>query len=117
MQECLVFPQDVEQYLKEEIEFGAIAGPFTDPPFTKFYTSLFMTREKPGGEYRRVIIYLSFPYGLAVNSNTSKDSYLGTEFILTLPSIDHITNKVKKFDKGSLLYKIDIKLCLQTCKN
>ena len=45
---------------------------------------------------------------LGVNSEISKDSYLGTDFILTLPSIDHITSKVKKFGKGSLLYKIDI---------
>ena len=45
---------------------------------------------------------------MAVNTNISKDSYLGTEFILTLPLIDHITNKVKQLGKGSLLYKLDI---------
>ena len=37
-----------------------------------------------------------------------KNQYLGTEFVLTLPSIDTITNKVKRFGKGSLLYKSDI---------
>ena len=67
-----------------------------------------MTKEKPGAPHRRVIIDLSFPQGEAVNSNISKESYLGTDFILTLPSIDTITNKVRKFGKGSLLYKIDI---------
>ena len=67
-----------------------------------------MTREKPGGDHRRVIMDLSFPHGLVVNSKISKDTYLGTDFILTLSSIDHITNKVKKFGRGSLLYKIDI---------
>ena len=51
---------------------------------------------------------LSFPHGLAVNSKINKDSYLGMNFILTLPSIDHITSKVKKLGRGSLLYKIDI---------
>ena len=103
-----MFPRDIDQYLKEEMEFGAIVGPFSEPRLTIFHTSLFMTREKPGGDHRRVIMDLSFPHGLAVNSEISKDSYLGTDFILTLPSIDHITNKVKKFGRGSLLYKIDI---------
>ena len=42
---------------------------------------------------------LSFPHGLAVNSKISKYSYLGTDFILTLPSINHIRNKVKKFGR------------------
>ena len=67
-----------------------------------------MTREKPGAPHRCVIIDLSFSHGEAVNSDISKDQYLGTYFILTLPSIDTITNKVRKFGKGSLLYKIDI---------
>ena len=51
---------------------------------------------------------ISFPQGQAVNTNISKDSYLGTDFILTLPSIDHITNKIKQLGKGSLIYKVDI---------
>ena len=33
---------------------------------------------------------------------------MGTDFVLTLPSIDLITSKVRKLGKGSLLYKIDI---------
>ena len=96
-------PHDVRAYLQEEIELGAIQGPFKDPPLDKFHISPFMTREKPGAPHRRVIIDLSFPKGGAVNSNISKDSYLGTEFVLTLPSIDLITDKVKKFGKGSKL--------------
>ena len=51
-----------------------------------------MTRDKPGTPHRRVIIDLSFPHGKAVNSEISKDQYLGTDFILTLPSIDLITD-------------------------
>ena len=104
---ALMFPRDVDQYLKKEIKFGAIAGPFSEPPLTNFHTSPFMAREKPGADHRRVIMDLSFPHGFAVNSKISKDSYLGTDFILTLPLIDHITSKVKKFGRGSLLYKTD----------
>ena len=103
-----MFPEDVEAHIQEEIGFGAIVGPFSDPPFQEFHVSPFMTREKPGGAHRRVIMDLSFPQGGAVNTNISKDSYLGTDFILTLPSIDHITNKIKQLGKGSLIYKVDI---------
>ena len=105
---ALAFPQDIDAYLKEEISHGAIFGPFKNPPFDDFHTSPFMTRPKPGAPHRRVIIDLSFPQGQAVNSNISNTKYLGTEFVLTLPSIDTITNKVKQFGRGSLLYKIDI---------
>ena len=50
---------------------------------------------KAWGAHGRIIMDLSFPHGMAVNTNISKDSYLGTDFILTLPSIGHITNKIK----------------------
>ena len=36
------------------------------------------------------------------------DYYLGSEFLLTLPSIDYITSKVVQLVKGSLIYKINI---------
>ena len=67
-----------------------------------------MMLEKPDSDARRVIVDLSFPAGHSVNAGVSKDQYLGTPFLLTLPSIDIITQKVKILGKGSLLYKIDI---------
>ena len=105
---AIMFPEDVEAYIQEEITFGAIVGPFSDPPFQELHIFPFLTREKPGRVHRRVIMDPSFPHGRAVNTNISKDSYLGTDFILTLPSIDHITNKMKQLGKGSLIYKVDI---------
>ena len=105
---AVAFPEDIEKYINEEIEFQAIFGPYDIPPIQNLHVSPLMTREKPGATHRRVIMDLSYPQGRAVNSNISKDKYLGTDFVLTLPSIDNITEKVKKFGKGSLLYKIDI---------
>ena len=78
---AVAFPQDVEAYLQEEIQYGAIHGPFKEPPLDNLHTSPFMTRDKPGALHRRVIIDLSFPHGEAVNSNISKEQYLGTDFI------------------------------------
>ena len=105
---AIAFPKDIEEYINEEVKFQAIYGPYETPPIPNLHVSPLMTREKPGAAHRRVIMDLSFPQGRAVNSHISKDKYLGTEFVLTLPSIDNITEKVKKFGRGSLLYKIDI---------
>ena len=53
-----MFPEDAEAYIQEEIGFGAIVGPFLDPPFQEIHISPFMTREKPGWAHRRVIMDL-----------------------------------------------------------
>ena len=102
------YPQDVEAYLLEEIGYGAILGPFKEPPLKNLHVSPFMTREKPNAPHRRVIIDLSFPKGLSVNAGIGKDRYLGTPFLLKLPTIDTITNQIKVLGRGCMLYKIDI---------
>ena len=102
------FPLDVEAYLKEEIEYGAILGPFVDCPISQCHKSQFMTREKPNSTHRHVIVDLSWPKGASVNTGVCKDSYLGTDFVLSLPTIDHITSRVRALGPGTHLYNIDI---------
>ena len=103
-----IYPQDVEAYLSEEIGYGAILGPFKEPPLQNLHVSPFMTREKPNAPHRRDIIDLSFPKGQSVNAGIGRDRYLGTPFLLKLPTIDTITNQIKALGKGCMLYKIDI---------
>ena len=67
-----------------------------------------MTREKPSALHRRVIIDLSWPKGSSVNSGIDKNSYLGTDFILTFPTVDHVMSEIKKIGPGAHLYKIDV---------
>ena len=105
---ALAFPKDVEAYLQEEQKFGAICGSLKEPPFDNLHTPPFMTRDKSGAPHRRVTPMVMAPQGETVNSNISKKTIFGYRFILTLPSIDIITSKVKKLGKGSLLYKMDI---------
>ena len=100
--------EDVQAYLNEEMKFKAIMGPFDQPPFKEFHCSPFMTRPKPSAEHRRVIVDLSCPQGASVNAGIASNTYLGSDFILSLSNIDNITNKVKRFGKGSLIFKIDI---------
>ena len=45
---------------------------------------------------------------MTINDGVDKNSYLGTEFSLTFPSVDIITDEVHRLGKGAHLYKIDI---------
>ena len=67
-----------------------------------------MTRDKPNSENRRVIIDLSWPQGNSVNAGVSSDKYLGTEFVLTYPSVDNITQEVLRLGRGCKIFKVDI---------
>ena len=67
-----------------------------------------MSMEKPDSSNRRVIIDLSWPLGQSVNSSIDKTSYLGTDFTLVLPTVDHITDRLKILGRGAHIYKIDI---------
>ena len=104
------FPEDIKTYIQEEKAFNAFNdfGTFKEPPIPDLYVSPFFTCDKPGASSRRVIMDLSFPHGASVYAGVDPDMYLGSEFLLILPSIDYITNKVIQFGKGSLIYKIDI---------
>ena len=104
---ALQFPEHVEHYLKEEIKHQAILGPFSTPPIP-LHTSPFLTREKSGSDKRRVIVDLSWPQGASVNDTVDSSSYMGVEFLLTLPTIDQVTKAVRKFGRNSFIAKIDI---------
>ena len=53
------FPNDIITYLGEEIQHGAIIGPFDKCPIPECHFSPFMTRHKPNSINRRVIVDLS----------------------------------------------------------
>ena len=105
---ALNFPRDIEVYLNEELHHKAIVGPFEGHPCTGGHISQFLTRENLNSENRRVIVDLSWPIGESVNRGIDKHSYLGTDFTLSLPTIDHITDQVKAIGRGCQLYKVDI---------
>ena len=67
-----------------------------------------MTRDKSSSDKRQVIIDLSCPKGQSVSSWADLDKYLGTEFVLTYPSIDNITNQVLQLGRGCQILKVDI---------
>ena len=105
---ALQYPNDIDTYLSEEISHKAIIGPYGVNPIQGCHVSPFMSREKSGSTNRRVIIDLSWPRDNSVNSGIDKDSYLGTEFNLTFPTIDHIVNEVKQAGRGCHVFKVDV---------
>ena len=56
---------------------------------------------------RRVIVDLSFDSCNSVNGNTMKDVYEGVNFVLNLPTIDHVVNQILHC-KDPVLMKVDI---------
>ena len=105
---ALQYPEHVSTYLQEETDNNAILGPFTEPPIDNLHTSPFMTRDKSSSVNRRVIIDLSWPIGNSVNSGVEANKYLDTEFVLTYPSIDNITDQVLQLGKSCEIFKVDI---------
>ena len=102
------YPEDINTYLAEEIQYDAILGPYDTKPIKNLHISPMMTREKPNAPARRVIIDLSFPQGQSVNAGIPRDQYLTTPFVLKLPTVDTIIDQVKALGRGCKLYKVDI---------
>ena len=101
--------KDIEHYLKTEINFKAIHGPFKHPPFGNHtHHSPFMTRDKPDSDNRRVIIDLSWPEQASINHFTPPNIYLETVYKLQYPTTDTITSHLAGLPKGMLIYKVDL---------
>ena len=90
------YPSDIDAYIAEEQKYDAILGPYTHKPIEGGHSSPFMTRAKPDSDRRRVIIDLSWPLGASVNAGIDKNTYLDAPFALTFPSVDDITNELKR---------------------
>ena len=110
------FPNDIDAYIQEECKFKAILGPFKSNPIPGAHTSPFMTRHKPDFERRHVIIDLSWLLGASVNAGIDKQTYLGSEFDLTFPSVDDIPNELKCLGRGARLYKVDVSCAFRHVK-
>ena len=72
------------------------------------HTSPFKSREKSDSD----IVNLSWPKGSAINDAVNPDTYV-VDFVLTPPTIDHITKAVKAFGRGCYMAKIDVSRALK----
>ena len=102
-------PVQVGKFIEKEISHGALAGPFSDPPFTQWYrNNPLMTRPKRDSDELRVILDLSFPTGSSVNSHVSRESLYGANFKLKLPSPLDLAHTMVKLGRGCKFYKTDL---------
>ena len=62
------FPQDVDIYIRTELQHNALAGPLKTMPFKPFHCFSLLSHPKEG-DSGRIIVNLSYPLGNSVNSN------------------------------------------------
>ncbi len=103
------FPDHVTQYLLQERQHDALAGPFLEDPFTPWFTtSPLLTRAKRDSDKRRIIVDLSWPPGGAVNDGVMYQTWLGEEYKLKLPTTDNVESLITKHGTGSDLFSRDL---------
>ena len=86
-QSAVNFAEHIDAYVERELAEGALSGPYQLPPFNPwFISSPIMSREKSGGEGRRVIVDLSFPDG-GINQFIAPHVFDGRDAVHNLPTI------------------------------
>ena len=101
-QTAVSHPRDVMMYINKEKQYGALAGPFDQPPFTPwFVTSPLMTREKADSNERRVIVDLSFPDG-GINQHIQSHMFNGLEATHNLPTVDVAVGTIANMCPGEI---------------
>ena len=105
------FSRGVREKLKNELELGRIAGPFSSPPFPTFRCSpLALIPKKAEGEFR-LVLNLSYPRNQSVNDFIDRN--LCTVWY---SSMDDAVRVIQKLEKGALLAKADIKSAFRLLK-
>jgi hypothetical protein len=85
------FPEEVKKLIMTELQQGALSGPINGDEFANIHISPLMSRPKEG-DARRIIVDLSWPKAesASVNDAVLENKYLDCDFLLKLPTVDHI---------------------------
>ena len=104
-----IFKEETSAYINSEINNGAIIGPFmVNPLDSSLVTCPINSIPKKGSNSRRFISDLSYPKGNSVNDGINLDNYLGNNERFSYPTVDNLVDTIKKFGKGSLIFKKDL---------
>ena len=106
---AIEYPTQVQAYIQEELQLGAIISHFVNSPTSSLPYSPIMTRPKPNSGACRIIMDLSCPKGCFMNDRVDKDGYLTSSFSLTFPTIDHLTDELTKIGHGAHIFKVDVR--------
>ena len=102
-------PKVIDSFIKKEKEKNALLGPFKEPPFRPWTKiSPLMTRDKPDGSGKRVIIDLSFPEGASVNDGILKNFHQGADSTYSLPTALDLADQLLQAGRGAFMWKSDL---------
>ena len=103
------FPDHIQRFIEEEIQHGAMIGPFTDPMFVQWsHTSPMMTRPKSDPTKRRIITDLSYPPHNSINAYIKKNCSMGRNQDHSLPTVHAVVEEVKRHGEGVTLFTMDV---------
>ncbi|CAG2194905.1 RP-S9e [Mytilus edulis] len=104
------FAKEIDKYIKKEVGYGAVLGPFASNPFNDLLViSPLNSVPKANSEERRVIMDLSFPKGKSVNDGIDKNVYLGKHIELHYPNVDNFIEIIKEKGKFCKIFKRDLR--------
>ena len=102
---ALRFPHVIDKFIQKELDKNALLGPFQVQPFDSWtQISPLMTRDKPDGSGKRVIVDLSFPVGAGVNDGIAKSK----EPQYTLPTPLDLADLMLREGRGCYMWKSDL---------
>ena len=101
-------PAAVNEYIQAEVGFQALAGPFHSAPFDWCRVNPMMTRPKRDSHKLRVVLDLSFPDMLSVNSQIPRGSLDDAPFKVRLPTPTDFAAIISDLGPNCALYKIDL---------
>lgn len=112
--------EHVLNFVDKELSIGALAGPFSQPPFAPWTrVSPLMTRPKKGTSERRVIVDLTYPEGKGVNDGISISDYYSQDISYTLPTLGDMVTRLQICGKGAqtlgLTQTLGLKLADHKC--
>ena len=88
------FPEQVEKFIKKDVELGSLCGPFESLPFEWAHINPLLSRKKNNSNDRRIIMDMTFPSEFSINSFIPKTQAFGILRSHELPKIDDIVKTV-----------------------